>query len=107
VADYVSARTSADPSMMKPNPHLVTQAIVILKADRKSSVLVGDQVSDVIAAHRAGIRAIGCANKDRKVEKFKDASADLIITSMSDLLALTGHRDGQYGGIRITGTAKS
>lgn len=90
--DYVSARTSADPSTMKPNPYLVAQAILILKADRKSSVLVGDQVSDIIAAHRAGIRAIGYANKDGKVEKFKDASADLIITSMSDLLALTGLR---------------
>jgi phosphoglycolate phosphatase-like HAD superfamily hydrolase len=88
--DYVSARTSADPWMMKPNPYLVAQAIQILKADRNSAVLVGDQVSDVIAAHRTGIRAIGYANKDGKVEKFKAASADLIITSMSDLLALTG-----------------
>jgi phosphoglycolate phosphatase-like HAD superfamily hydrolase len=54
---------------------------------RSSSVLVGDQVSDVIAAHRAGVRAVGYANESGKVDDFKKASADLIITSMAELLS--------------------
>jgi phosphoglycolate phosphatase-like HAD superfamily hydrolase len=72
---------------MKPNPYLVMKAIGALNADCESSALVGDQVSDVIAAHRAGVQAVGYANKSGKVERFKEAAADLIITSMAELFA--------------------
>ena len=83
---YVSARASEDVSLMKPNPFLVTQAIAALRAENMPAALVGDQVSDVIAAHRAGIRSIGYANKPGKRVKLADASADLVITSMAELL---------------------
>ena len=83
--DHVSARSSPDPALMKPNPHLVINAVSALHAARDSSALVGDQVSDVIAAHRAGVRAVGYANKSGKADRFKKASADLIITSMAEL----------------------
>jgi phosphoglycolate phosphatase len=83
---YVSARVSEDVSFMKPNPYLVKQAISALHGENKLTALVGDQVSDIIAAHRAGIRAIGYANKSGKRDSFVDASADLVITSMSELL---------------------
>jgi phosphoglycolate phosphatase-like HAD superfamily hydrolase len=72
---------------MKPNPYLVTQAVSALNADRGSTALVGDQISDITAAHRAGVHAVGYANKNGKVDKFKQASADLIIMSMPELLA--------------------
>jgi phosphoglycolate phosphatase-like HAD superfamily hydrolase len=85
--DNVSARSAADTALMKPNPHLVTKAVSALNAERESSALVGDQVSDVIAAHRAGVQAVGYANKSGKVERFKEASADLIITSLAQLFA--------------------
>jgi phosphoglycolate phosphatase-like HAD superfamily hydrolase len=83
---YISARNSDDVSLMKPNPYLVTQAISALRAETALTALVGDQVSDIIAAHRAGIRAIGYANKKGKRDMFADASADLVITSMAELL---------------------
>lgn len=83
--DNVSARSVPDPALMKPNPYLVTKAVNALNAERESSALVGDQVSDVIAAHRAGVRAVGYANKSGKVDNFKEASADLIIRSMAEL----------------------
>jgi phosphoglycolate phosphatase len=83
--DKVSARSGPDSTLMKPNPYLVTKAIDALDADRESSALVGDQVSDIIAAHRAGVHAVGYANKSGKVGGFKEASADLIITSMAEL----------------------
>jgi phosphoglycolate phosphatase-like HAD superfamily hydrolase len=85
--DNVSARSIPDPALMKPNPYLVTKAVSALNAERESSALVGDQVSDVIAAHRAGIPAVGYANKSGKVDRFKEVSADLIITSMAELFA--------------------
>ncbi len=83
---YVSARASGDVSLMKPNPYLVTRAIASLGAASEFTALVGDQVSDIIAAHRAGIQAIGYANKDGKLGRLTDASADLVITSMAELL---------------------
>lgn len=83
---YISARSSEDPSLMKPNPHLVTRAISALSGNAERTALVGDQVSDVIAAHRAGVRAIGYANKEGKADEFRNASADLVITSMAELL---------------------
>jgi phosphoglycolate phosphatase-like HAD superfamily hydrolase len=85
--DNVSARSGPDPTVMKPNPYLVTKSIGALDADRESSALVGDQVSDIIAAHRAGVQAVGYANKSGKADSFKEASADLIITSMAELFA--------------------
>jgi phosphoglycolate phosphatase-like HAD superfamily hydrolase len=48
---------------------------------------VGEQVSDTVAASDVLIRAIGFANKAEKIEKFKAASADLVITSMKELFA--------------------
>jgi phosphoglycolate phosphatase len=83
--DNVSARSGIDPTLMKPNPYLVTMAVQALNAERESSALVGDQVSDVIAAHRAGLRAVGYANKRGKSDSFKKASTELIITSMAEL----------------------
>jgi phosphoglycolate phosphatase-like HAD superfamily hydrolase len=85
--DTVSARSSPDPALMKPNPYLVDEAVSALNAERESSALVGDQVSDVVAAHRAGVHAIGYANKSGKVDRFKEVSADLIIKSMAELFA--------------------
>lgn len=84
--DYVSARSNADPLLMKPNPYLVTQAIAALNANRGVTALVGDQISDITAAQRASVQAVGYANKSSKADSFKKAGADLIITSMSELL---------------------
>lgn len=85
---YISARTSDDVTLMKPNPYLVTQAISALHSESELTVLVGDQVSDIIAAHRAGIQAIGYANKDGKYNRLANASADWVITSMAELLLI-------------------
>lgn len=82
---YVSARVSSDPALMKPNPFLVTRALEALHADLKRAALVGDQVSDITAAHHAGIRAIGYANKPGKRERFEREAAEIVIDSMSKL----------------------
>src|SRR5579875_3894813 len=66
--DCIAARNGPDPTLMKPHPYLVTQAMTALRAEREHCALVGDSVSDVIAAHRADITGIGYANKERKAE---------------------------------------
>lgn len=85
--DHVAARVSPDPALMKPNPFLVNQAIEMLGAEHPISALVGDQVSDIIAAHEARIIGIGFANREQKVDRFRNANADLIISGMTQLIA--------------------
>jgi phosphoglycolate phosphatase len=69
----VIARTSPDPALLKPCPHLLHQAITATHADPASCALIGDQVSDIDAARQAGTHSIGYANKPRKADSFADA----------------------------------
>lgn len=81
----VIGRPEAAPERMKPDPYPVLAALRELGAEPKECVLVGDSVSDIEAAHAAGIAAIGYANKPGKRERF--AGADAVIDSMAELVA--------------------
>jgi D-glycero-D-manno-heptose 1,7-bisphosphate phosphatase len=47
-----------DPPGRKPNPGMILQALSEWPIDRERSILVGDKVSDMEAAARAGIRGV-------------------------------------------------
>jgi phosphoglycolate phosphatase len=81
----VIARTSPDPSLLKPCPHLLQQAIAATGGQPETCALVGDQLSDIEAAHHAGTHSIGYANEPGKADSFAKAGADAIITSLSAL----------------------
>ncbi|MGH3901333.1 MAG: HAD family hydrolase [Pseudonocardiaceae bacterium] len=83
--DYISARTPADITRLKPHPHLVTQATHALAAEPAVCVLIGDSITDIQAAHFAGVPAIGYANKASKPPRFADTAAAAVITRMIDL----------------------
>lgn len=80
----VIGRPEAAPERMKPDPFPVLTAVRELGAEPKDCVLVGDSVSDIEAAHAAGVAAIGYANKPGKRERF--AAADAVIDSMAELV---------------------
>jgi HAD superfamily hydrolase (TIGR01509 family) len=85
---YVSAvigRDDPDPAHMKPSPYRVRQALQMLRAAPAECVLVGDQVSDITAAHAADLAAIGYANKPGKDRRLAQAGADAVITHLADL----------------------
>lgn len=42
-------------------------------------MLIGDPASDVTAAHAAGVKAIGYANKPGKADQLRSAGADTVI----------------------------
>ena len=89
----VIARTSPDPSLLKPSPHLIDQAVTANNAIPAECTLVGDQVSDVHAAQEAGTRSVGYANRPGKARSLNDAGADVVLTSLAHLvLALRAHR---------------
>jgi beta-phosphoglucomutase-like phosphatase (HAD superfamily) len=86
--EYVSARISPDPSLLKPNPQLLTQAITALNVPAETSTLVGDSVTDIQAAHAAGTLSIGYANKPGKRAKLTEVGAHALTVSMADIVKL-------------------
>jgi HAD superfamily hydrolase (TIGR01549 family) len=88
----VIARTSADPALLKPSPHLITQAVDSLDAQPEECALVGDSLTDIQAARLARVHSIGYANEPGKRERFTEARAGAIINSLADLaLRLRSH----------------
>lgn len=71
-------RPPARVDLMKPNPHLVCEALKALSVTARRSVLIGDSVTDVQAGKDAGVYVIGYANKPGKAERLAAAGADEI-----------------------------
>ncbi|MEV5961862.1 HAD-IA family hydrolase [Kribbella sp. NPDC051952] len=84
---HIEGRNPADPTLMKPDPHLIERAIRTLGISATSCVFVGDQTTDITAGRAAGVPTIGYANKPGKSEAFEAAGADAILISMFDLAA--------------------
>lgn len=82
---FVSARRSPNPELLKPNPHLLLAAIEATGQQPERSVLIGDSVTDIEAAHAAGAAAIGYANRPGKNETFTAAGAEVIVTDMTEV----------------------
>ena len=83
--NLVVARTSHDPALLKPSPHLITQAVEALDTEPEECTLVGDSVTDVQGARLAGVHSIGYANEPGKPESLSAAGAGAIINSLADL----------------------
>jgi phosphoglycolate phosphatase len=81
----VVARTNHNPALLKPSPHLITQAIRALNAEPGECALVGDSVTDVQGARLASVQSIGYANKPGKREPLTAAGAGAVINSLADL----------------------
>ena len=81
----VVARTGHDPALLKPSPHLITRAVEALDAEPDECAIVGDSVTDIQAARLARVHSIGYANEPGKRERFAEAGADAIISSLADL----------------------
>lgn len=81
----IVGRTAADPTLLKPHPHLVRQAISERGTVPEACVLVGDSTTDVEAARRAGTAAIAYANKPGKREAFEPLMPDAIISALQEI----------------------
>lgn len=81
----VFARTSPDPALLKPSPHLIETAVTALGADPAETTLVGDSLTDIQGAHLAGINSIGYANKRGKHQHMTAEHAGAVINSMAEL----------------------
>jgi HAD superfamily hydrolase (TIGR01509 family) len=84
--DSVVGRTRSDPTLLKPNPHLVRLGVQQLGADPRLCVLVGDSPSDVSAALAAGAVPVGFANKPHKYSCLAAAGAGVIVGGLDAMI---------------------
>ena len=84
--DVISARNTADTSLLKPDPYLLRQAINRLNVTPEDCVFIGDSISDIHAARGAGVRSIGYANSPRKTATLTEAHA--VTRTMDGLVAV-------------------
>jgi beta-phosphoglucomutase-like phosphatase (HAD superfamily) len=68
---HIIGRNPADPTLMKPSPHLIEKAIRALGVERSTCALIGDQTTDIEAGRAGGVPTIGYANKPGKVDALK------------------------------------
>jgi phosphoglycolate phosphatase len=79
------ARTSPDAAVLKPRPDLLELAVTGLGTQSQDCVLVGGSLTDIQAAHAAGVNSIGYARTPRDTDDLVDAGTGAIIVSMADL----------------------
>lgn len=83
--NFISARTSSNAALLKPNPHLLHQAVAALDVPPIESVFLGDSITDIQAAKAAGTPCIGYANKAGKSASLTNAGADAITDALAGL----------------------
>lgn len=83
----ILGRPAGSPDLMKPNTHMVQEALRIGEAAATEAVFVGDSVSDVQVAHAAELRVIGFAKNPRRGRELAAAGADALTESIASLVA--------------------
>lgn len=82
----VSARSSSDPQILKPDAHLLNEALRSLVVSPSASAFIGDSASDIVAAHKASVAALAYANKEGKEQLFRRLEPAIIFSDMSVIL---------------------
>ncbi|MGQ0573898.1 MAG: HAD family hydrolase [Pseudonocardia sp.] len=80
----VVGRAHRRPDLMKPDPWSVRRAVEHLGVTPTDAFLIGDSMTDIEAARRAGTHCVAYANKPAKVDPFR-ATGVPTITSMTEL----------------------
>lgn len=77
---------SKDGVPKKPDPAAENEIISLMCANRQSVIHVGDSDIDVITAHNAGVKCIGCTWGFRTEQSLKESDADVIVRTPAELL---------------------
>jgi phosphoglycolate phosphatase-like HAD superfamily hydrolase len=85
LVDAVIGRAPGRPDLMKPDPHMIKEALTLLDQPADRCGFVGDSVTDIEVARRTGVRSIGYAKHLRRGEELEVAGADALVTHMNDL----------------------
>jgi HAD superfamily hydrolase (TIGR01549 family) len=89
IADYFGAVVPREcVRYVKPHPEQIELALKALGEKAKSTLFVGDSVSDMAAAKEAGAIAVGFPSTHSTPKDLIGAGADYIITALTDLPVL-------------------
>ena len=83
----VVGRAYARPDLMKPNPWSLMRALGEMNCPPGRAVFIGDSLTDIQAAHSAGVPCVAVANKPGKREQFAGTGALAVVGSMQAVLA--------------------
>lgn len=88
----IYARTSSDIDKLKPNPHLLQQAITGMDTSPKECVFLGDSLADIQAGHAIFVPVVAFANHPKKIPRFLPHHPTAIVTSMNEVKHALGYR---------------
>lgn len=88
----IAARVDADPGLLKPNPHLLHEAMRQRTAKPGECVMVGDSATDIEAARAAGVAVIAYANKPGKRAALAKLWPDAIVSDTIELVGIISPR---------------
>jgi len=81
--------TRDDVRFLKPEPEGILKAIEKLGVGRNSILYIGDSVSDVRAALKAGVDVVALQGESSR-EELEDAGSKYVLESPSDILEIIG-----------------
>ncbi|MEU3993664.1 HAD family hydrolase [Streptomyces platensis] len=93
LVDEVVGRAAYRPDLMKPDPHSLLLAAAQLRVRPNHCTLIGDSVTDVVAARAAGAMSIGFANKQHKGLALAEAGANVVVTDMATVATALANVD--------------
>ncbi|MEV6728803.1 HAD family hydrolase [Streptomyces sp. NPDC051364] len=85
LVDKIIGRPVLRPDLMKPSPHPLLAAASAFGVESKLTVLIGDSLTDIEAAHAAEAKSIGYANKLHKEASLAAAGADAVVLDMRQI----------------------
>ncbi|WP_168207330.1 HAD family hydrolase [Microlunatus elymi] len=83
--DAVVGRVRGDPYLMKPNRHLIDQALQLIGSEPSTVAFIGDSVSDVEVGELTGLRTIGYAKRPDRRRELGQAGAQALTTTIGTL----------------------
>ncbi|MBK3580615.1 HAD family phosphatase [Streptomyces sp. MBT65] len=83
----VFGRDPHDARLMKPDPHCVLRAIEHLGLPTSSCILIGDQITDLEAARKAGTWFIGYTQEERRAKEMEQGGADAVVSTHLSIIA--------------------
>lgn len=78
----VCGRDPHDPGLMKPNPDSLLRALKCLdELDPSRALMVGDQLTDLRAAQKVGVRFLGYTHDAERMREMRRGGADWVVPS--------------------------
>ncbi|MER7179743.1 HAD-IA family hydrolase [Streptomyces hyaluromycini] len=86
-APHIYGRTQ-DLHRLKPDPHCLNRALSAMGAAPAAALMIGDSLSDLEAAARAGVPFLGYARNEPKAKLLTEAGAGHVVGSLEPLLEI-------------------